>query len=144
MHKEDLKRIQRYELPIDILLFQVGIQEARILIAEKKRWEASQILTELLENTQIYLPYFRLMCLNILESILLENSMNLNLLKKMIEKFDDEITLRTSTLIAVKSAHSEAASMCLHLVNEVLSKEEDTYSLLVYSANSFQQVIPSL
>jgi len=29
-------------------------------------------------------------------------------------------------------------------VNEVLSKEEDTYSLLVYSANSFQQVIPSL
>ena len=29
-------------------------------------------------------------------------------------------------------------------MNEVLSKEEDTYSLLVYSANSFQQVIPSL
>jgi len=70
--------------------------------------------------------------------------MNLESLTKMIEKFDDEITLRVSTLIAVKSAHSEAASMCLHLVNEVLSKDEDTHSLLVYSANSFQQVMPSL
>jgi len=89
LHKEDLKQIQRYELPIDILLFQVGIQEARILIAEKKQWQAAQILTELLENTHIYLPYFRLMCFNILESILRENSMNLESLKKMVEKFDD-------------------------------------------------------
>ena len=29
-------------------------------------------------------------------------------------------------------------------MNEVLSNDEDMYSLLVYSANSFQQVIPSL
>jgi len=47
----DLEQIQRYELPSEILLFYVGLQESRILISEEKHYQAALILTELFENT---------------------------------------------------------------------------------------------
>jgi len=63
----------------------------------------------------------------------------------MVKRFDSNIGFSVASIIAVSKQYHQAANTCLYLVNEVLTKEEnDDYSLMIYSNNSFQQVIPSL
>ena len=72
-----------------MLLFYVGLQEARILKAERRQYEASLVLTELLEKTKFYLPFDRLKCLSELEDTLQAFSLDASSLKKMAKRFDD-------------------------------------------------------
>ena len=89
-----------------MLLFYVGLQEARILLTEGKDRQASIVLTELLEKTKYYLPYYRLMCLSNLVEIFRKLSLNVSPVERMVARFDDEITFRVSSVIAVNSAYS--------------------------------------
>ena len=84
-----------------MLLFYVGLQEARILIYEKKPLQASLVLTELLEKTKFYLPFYRLKCLNDLKEILVSFSLDVSGLSKMIKRFDADITFSVSSIVVV-------------------------------------------
>jgi len=103
-----------------VLLFYVGLQEARILLTESKEWESSLVLTELMEKTRFYLPYYRLACLHMLEGIMKKHFLNASSVNKMVTRFDHQITFRVSSVLAVNSAYTQAAKTCLSLVNEVL------------------------
>lgn len=100
---------------------------------ERKYFEASLVLTELLEKTKFYLPFDRLKNLSILEEILHFFEVNASSLKKMIKRFDENIIFNVSTVLAVRKEHTKAASTCVYLVNEVLTNEHDKFSLMVYS-----------
>jgi len=58
------------------------------------------------------LPYYRLACLRILDEILKKHSLHSYAADKMAARFDENITFRVSSIIAVKSAYSGAAKTC--------------------------------
>lgn len=50
----------------------------------------------------------------------------------MLIRFDDSIIFKVSAIIAVNNASSDSVKSCKHLIQEVLTKDEDSFSLMVY------------
>ncbi|EAR82831.2 transmembrane protein, putative (macronuclear) [Tetrahymena thermophila SB210] len=145
LEENDGKKISKYQLPCNILLYYVGIQEAKILIFEKQYQSAAYLLTELLENVKYYLPYYRKQCLVLLNEIFQYSHVNIEKqLHDMIERFDCTIAFKVASIIAVNTAYSDAAKTCQHLIKEVLAKDEDLFSLIIFNSLILKQVMPPI
>ncbi|KAL4469873.1 hypothetical protein ABPG72_011094 [Tetrahymena utriculariae] len=145
LEENDEKKISKYQLPCNILLYYVGIQEARILVFEKQYQSAAYLLTELLENVKYYLPYYRKQCLVLLNDIFYHSYVNIEKqLHDMIERFDSTISFKVASIIAVNTAYSDAAKTCQHLIKEVLTKDEDLFSLIIFNSQILKQVMPPI
>ncbi|KAL4429716.1 hypothetical protein ABPG74_001402 [Tetrahymena malaccensis] len=145
LEENDGKKISKYQLPCNILLYYVGIQEARILIFEQQYQSAAFLLTELLENVKYYLPYYRKQCLVLLNDIFQQSQVNIEKqLHDMIERFDASISFKVASIIAVNTAYSDAAKTCQHLIKEVLTRDEDLFSLIIFNSQILKQVMPPI
>lgn len=80
-------------------------------------------------------------CLNVLKNILNTKKINTAHIKKIQNKFDDEITLKVSVIIAVNNNYKIAGHTCMHLVNEVLTKDDDMFSLILNCEDNLEEAI---